>query len=290
MIAISIKEEHRNQTHKMSVEHQPKANLIVGKQKVNKVNSNSVAIKARPPKIRNQKQTNHAGTVDRLDTEPSFVLIKRLRLGRQLSMVVGGYSRASTSGATEEYVFVQPEFLTIYEPCDWLIDIGVNVHVCAEKYLFVSYQAITGRTVSMGNSSIVEVLGVGSVDLKFPLGRILSLSRVHHVPTQFGIFVGKGYLDDGLFKVRVENDKNDIFDSIVLNIESSTLWHSSTSLTHEELDIPRWSKRARIVKDFGSDFVTYNIEDDPITFKDATASSEAKQWKEAIKSDMDSIV
>ena len=31
MIAISIEEEHRNQTHKMPVEHQPRANLIVGK-------------------------------------------------------------------------------------------------------------------------------------------------------------------------------------------------------------------------------------------------------------------
>ncbi|KAL0430747.1 UNVERIFIED_CONTAM: Retrovirus-related Pol polyprotein from transposon RE2 [Sesamum radiatum] len=63
---------------------------------------------------------------------------------------------------------------------------------------------------------------------------------------------------------------------------------SSTSLTHEELDEPRRNKRVRVVKDFGSDFVTYNIEDDPITFKDAMSSSEAKQWKEAVKSDIDS--
>ncbi|KAL0288263.1 UNVERIFIED_CONTAM: hypothetical protein Sangu_2665400, partial [Sesamum angustifolium] len=33
MIAISIEEQHRNQTYKMPVEHQPRANLIVGKQK-----------------------------------------------------------------------------------------------------------------------------------------------------------------------------------------------------------------------------------------------------------------
>ncbi|KAL0402309.1 UNVERIFIED_CONTAM: hypothetical protein Slati_4260800 [Sesamum latifolium] len=65
---------------------------------------------------------------------------------------------------------------------------------------------------------------------------------------------------------------------------------SSTSLTHEESDESRRSKRARVVKDFGSDFVTYNINDDPVTFKDAMASSKAKQWKEAVKSEMDSIV
>ncbi|KAL0332990.1 UNVERIFIED_CONTAM: Retrovirus-related Pol polyprotein from transposon TNT 1-94, partial [Sesamum calycinum] len=134
MIAISIEEEHRNQTHKMPIEHQPRANLIVGKQRVNKIDSNSKAInKGKTPKIRNQKQTNHAGTVGRLDTGPSFVLIKRPRLGKQLST--------------------------------WL------------------WEAITGKTVSMGNSSTAEVLGIGSVDLKFPSGRILSLKRVHHVPT-----------------------------------------------------------------------------------------------------------
>ncbi|KAL0455867.1 UNVERIFIED_CONTAM: Retrovirus-related Pol polyprotein from transposon RE2 [Sesamum latifolium] len=65
---------------------------------------------------------------------------------------------------------------------------------------------------------------------------------------------------------------------------------SSTSLTHEKSDDLRRSKRATVVKDFGSDFNTYNIEDDPITFKDVMASSEAKQWKKAIKSVMDSIV
>ncbi|KAL0349953.1 UNVERIFIED_CONTAM: hypothetical protein Sradi_4144500 [Sesamum radiatum] len=56
------------------------------------------------------------------------------------------------------------------------------------------------------------------------------------------------------------------------------------------VDEPRRSKRARVVKDFGSDFVTYNVEDDPVTFKDAMASLEARQLKEAVKSEMDSIV
>ncbi|KAL0404221.1 UNVERIFIED_CONTAM: hypothetical protein Sradi_2062900 [Sesamum radiatum] len=65
---------------------------------------------------------------------------------------------------------------------------------------------------------------------------------------------------------------------------------SSTSLNHEESDETKRNKRARVVKNFGSDFVTYNIEDNPITFKDAMASSKAKQWKEAAKSEMDSIV
>ncbi|KAL0365385.1 UNVERIFIED_CONTAM: Retrovirus-related Pol polyprotein from transposon TNT 1-94 [Sesamum angustifolium] len=307
---------------------------------------------------------------------------KKAKTGQAVvNMVVGGSSGASTSGATEGYVSVQPELLTIYEPCDWLIDTGANVHVCADKSLFVSYQAITGKTVSMGNSSTAKVLGIGSVDLKFPSGRILSLKRVHHVPTvrrniisgsvivregyelafkfnkvviqQFGNFVGKEtppyspssngvaerknrtfkdminslLLTSGLPKYlwgEALNTACHILNRVPLKHNTSTpfeLWKgipssvslddslastsipehvekmtnvgvnpNSASLTHEESDIPRRSKRARVVKDFGSDFVTYNIEDDPVTFKDAMASLEAKQWKEAVKSEMDSIV
>ncbi|KAL0442916.1 UNVERIFIED_CONTAM: hypothetical protein Slati_2014300 [Sesamum latifolium] len=345
MIAISIEEEHRNQTHKMSVELHPRANLIVGKQKVNKVNSNSKSIsKGKTTKNKKPKANKPCWNCGQVGHWAKLCPTKKAKSGQTaVNMVVGG---ASTSGATEGYVSVQPELLTIYEPCDWLIDTGANVHVCADKSLFMSYQTITGRTVSMGNSNTAEVLGIGSVDLKFPSGRVLSLHIVHHVLTvrrniitgsvivreryelafkfnkvviqQFDIFIGKGYLDDGLFKVRVENNKNDMSNSIILNVESSTLWHSrlghlnlrtglpsivslddslastsipehvkkminvgvspsSTSLTREESDESRRSKRARIVKDFGSDFVTYNIEDDPVTFRDAMASSKAKQ-------------
>ncbi|KAL0373536.1 UNVERIFIED_CONTAM: Retrovirus-related Pol polyprotein from transposon TNT 1-94 [Sesamum radiatum] len=232
MIAISIEEEHRNQTHKMPVEHHPRANLIVGKQKVNK--------------------------------------------------------------------------------------------------------AITGRTVSMGNSSTAEVHGIGSVDLKFPSGRVLSLKRVHHISTvrrniiSGSVIVREGYelafkfnkvviqqfeisgievntivkFRDVVFIEDVFPMKIGIPSSVSLDdsLASTSIFEhmekmtnvgvnpSSTSLNHEELDEPKRSKRARVVKNFKSDFVTYNIEDDPITFKDAMASSEAKQWKEAVKSEMDSIV
>ncbi|KAK4409391.1 hypothetical protein Sango_0012100 [Sesamum angolense] len=65
---------------------------------------------------------------------------------------------------------------------------------------------------------------------------------------------------------------------------------SSTSSIHKESDEPRWSKRARVVKNFGSYFVTYILKEDLVTFKVAMASAEAMQWKTAVKSEMDSIV
>ena len=51
---------------------------------------------------------------------------------------------------------------------------------------------------------------------------------------------------------------------------------SSSNSASEKLDEPRRSKRARVGKNFGSDFITYNIEDDPVTLEDAMTSSEAK--------------
>ncbi|KAL0368399.1 UNVERIFIED_CONTAM: hypothetical protein Scaly_1058800 [Sesamum calycinum] len=81
--------------------------------------------------------------------------------------------------------------------------------------------------------------------------------------------------------------------SILDHVEKMTnggVTPSSSSSTHEELNGPKRSKRARIVKYFERNFVVYNIEDEPVTFKDVMDSSKVKQWKEAVKSKMDSIV
>ncbi len=165
---------------------------------------------------------------------------------------------ALTSDITK-YVISIPELFTVYEPNEWLVDTGANVHVCADKLLFVSYQPERGRSVTMGNASAAKVLGTGRVDLKFPNGRILTLQRVHHVPDirrniisgsslvrdgfelsfkcnkviilDSGSFVGKGYSSDGLFKIRVETDlslsNNDSFIDypVSYSIESSNVWH-----------------------------------------------------------------
>ncbi|KAK4383811.1 hypothetical protein Sango_2721800 [Sesamum angolense] len=336
-----IKKEHRNQTH--MVDHQPRANLIVEKRKVNKVNSNSeVNNKGKATNNMKSKANKHAGIMDRFDTGPSFVLIKGSKLSRQLAvnMVVAGSSGASTLGATERYVSVQLELLTIYEPCDWLIDTGANVQICADKSLFIFYQAISGRMVSMGNSSTAEVLGIGSVDLKFPSRgfeyayHILNgVPLKHNTSTPFKLWKGKKpslkyfRVWGCLAKVLVLEHKRKklglktvdvVFLSYVetsyalrfLGIPSSVSLDdslastsipehvekmsnvrvnpSSTSLTYDKSNEIRWSKRARVVKDFGSDFVTYNIEDDPVTFTDVIASSKAS--KEAVKIEMDFIV
>ena len=53
---------------------------------------------------------------------------------------------------------------------------------------------------------------------------------------------------------------------------------------------PRRSKMARTEKSFGPDFLTYMLEGEPQTYKEAVNSTESPMWKEAIKSEIDSLL
>jgi len=69
---------------------------------------------------------------------------------------------------------------------------------------------------------------------------------------------------------------------------------SSSSHAHEsddnvEIELRR-SKRARKATDFGNDFFTFLIDDDPLTYKEAVSSPDAPFWKEAINNELESIL
>ena len=53
---------------------------------------------------------------------------------------------------------------------------------------------------------------------------------------------------------------------------------------------PRHSKKARIEKKFGPDFITYVHEGEPQTFKEAVNSTECLMGKEAINNEIDFIL
>ena len=109
----------------------------------------------------------------------------------------------------------------------------------------------------MGNSSTSKVEGVGKIALKMTSEKIMTLMNVLHVPdvrknlvsgsllskngfklvfvsdkfvlSKNEMYVGKGYLSDGLFKLNVmtivtKDDLNKVASSYVL--ESSNIWHA----------------------------------------------------------------
>ena len=77
-------------------------------------------------------------------------------------------------------------------------------------------------------------------------------------------------------------------------VASSSKWVRSEEEEHtedvqEEVE-PRRSKRARVEKSFGPDFVAYMLESEPQTYKEAVNSSEGPLWKESINSEIESIL
>ena len=52
----------------------------------------------------------------------------------------------------------------------------------------------------------------------------------------------------------------------------------------------RHSKRAKTLKSFGPNFLTYMLEDESQSFKEAISTPEAPFWKEAVNSEIESIL
>jgi hypothetical protein len=75
---------------------------------------------------------------------------------------------------------------------------------------------------------------------------------------------------------------------------SENFMHAKHTLepVHEEIDseAPRRSKRPRTVKSFGNNFTVYLVDDTPKTIAEAFACPDVDDWKEAVCSEMNSIL
>ncbi|CAL8091268.1 unnamed protein product [Prunus armeniaca] len=167
--------------------------------------------------------------------------------------------RNNQANVTEENLAaVVSETNMVSNDNEWLIDTGATRHICGDKNAFLTYQEILGgEQLFMGNASASAVVGKGKVLMKFTSGKELTLLDVLHVPdirrnlvsgpvlsnkgfklvfesnkvvlTKGGMFVGKGYLADGLFKLNVSaNSMNNNINkaSAYMVDSSSTLWHA----------------------------------------------------------------
>ena len=115
---------------------------------------------------------------------------------------------------------------------EWWMDTGSTHHVCIDHNLFSSYHPVdNGEEIFIGNSSTSKVVGKGKVILKMTSGKKLTLNDLLHVPdirknlvscsllskngfklviefdkfvlTKNGMYVGKGYMSNGLFKINM---------------------------------------------------------------------------------------
>ncbi|WVZ70110.1 hypothetical protein U9M48_018804 [Paspalum notatum var. saurae] len=189
-------------------------------------------------------------------------------------------------------------------------------------------------SVLMGNGSAAFVLGTGTVDPKS-----CESKNVRHVPSmnknlvsgslllrdgfkivlesnkvvvsRHGLFIGKGYVSGGLFRLSLSDFSNKCVNHICGGVnDDASLWHGRLCQITPELnaptevfeppreinpeednnEAPKKSKRQRVEKSFGNDFIVYLVDDTSTSISEAYASPDADNWKEAVQSELDSIL
>ncbi|GJV54440.1 pol polyprotein [Tanacetum coccineum] len=144
----------------------------------------------------------------------------------------GGNSyQANNVESPKEFARVIESFLTT-NVVDWWFDTGATKYMCNSRRMFVSYQKVNEpKPMFMGNGTALKIEGKGKVILKdLVLLNVLHVSNItknlisgpilsnkgfklvfesgKFVITKGGVYVGKGYLDEGLFKISIVTDDN----------------------------------------------------------------------------------
>ena len=151
---------------------------------------------------------------------------------------------------TEVYMAV------IANPFDWWFDSSATVHVCNNKEQYKTYdESSIEQQVQMGNHNEAKVLEKGTIEVKMSSGKMMILTNVFHVPnikknlmyanllcksgvkagvkailesdklilSKNGIFVGKRYATDDMYKLSIINKE---VSSCAYFVDSSYLWHA----------------------------------------------------------------
>ena len=156
------------------------------------------------------------------------------------------------ANVTEELLVAMVTEINILEGLGgWWIDYGATKHVCYDKTWFKTYTIMEEKKkIMLGDFHTIEVVGIGKVLLKFTSGREVTLKDVFLVPnirknlvfsfllnkvgfkqvfeanqyvlSKKGMFVGKGYTCDGMFKLNVEMNENSSSTYIVSCVN---VWH-----------------------------------------------------------------
>ncbi|GKB13138.1 pol polyprotein [Tanacetum coccineum] len=206
-----------------------------------------------------EEESDHAERVVREYSNKSSIRIEyRTQVACSKKFIVGKFLNFKMNDVKPVVKQVEELQIIVHE----MEEEGATKHICNPRRMFVSYQKVNeSEQMFMGNGTGSKIEGKGKVILKLTSGKDLLLSNVLHVPnitknlisgpilsnkgfklvfelgkfviTKGGVYVGNGYLDEGLFKLSVVTDDNVINNNnagtstvSVYMIGHSFLWHS----------------------------------------------------------------
>ncbi|KAF3685974.1 hypothetical protein FXO37_00081 [Capsicum annuum] len=178
----------------------------------------------------------------------------------------------------DDLVAMVTEAFVTEDQVEWWIDTGATHHISGNQNSFKTYELVgDGKIVYMKNSSSTKVVGKGTVELKFTSGKIVTLMDVLHIPdirknlvsgtllskhgfkmvfeedkfilSKNDMFVGKGYVANGMFKINIENENISTY-----LVESLDLWHEH--LGHMNFRSIQLMVNNGLIKDYGKNHTT----------------------------------
>ncbi|XP_070017078.1 uncharacterized protein [Nicotiana sylvestris] len=168
----------------------------------------------------------------------------------------------------------------------------------------------------MGNNATTKIEGYGKIFLKITSGKVLTLNNVLHVPTIRKNLVSISLLVKNGFKCVFVSDKVVVIKNEIYATNSKAYWFLVHKSDNPEIQVntvmksdnaeffesicpykteceslnERPKQPREEPKENTPNFVTFLLENEPQTFKAAMSSSDSAFWKEAVNSEIQSIL
>ncbi len=117
--------------------------------------------------------------------------------------------KANQACEDQEQMFVAALGANDHTTYDWIINSGITQHMTFEREWFTTYKSIVPRKVYMGDDTILEAIGKGSIKATMQVGgKVLftTITQVLHVPKMKNSLISVSkFISEGL---KVEFDKD----------------------------------------------------------------------------------
>jgi len=73
---------------------------------------------------------------------------------------------------------------------EWILDSAASFHICISRDWFVTYDCLHGGgSVRLGDDSPLDIVGIGSIQIKMHDGIVRTLADVRHIPDMSKKFI-----------------------------------------------------------------------------------------------------